>query len=74
MRTAVNSVARNVSEGWERIGKDKTNRYRIAAGSAREVKAGLLIADAWGWVEPTEMQEAMNLCDRSLAMLWRMTH
>jgi len=74
MRTAVNSIVRNVSEGWERCGKDKTQLYRVAAGSAREVKAGLLIADAWGWVEPAEMQEAMSLCDRSLAMLFRMTH
>jgi four helix bundle protein len=74
MKTAANSVARNVSEGWERIGKDKPHLYRIAAGSAREVRAGLLIADAWGWVEPAEMDDAMSLCDRLGAMLWRLTH
>jgi four helix bundle protein len=74
MKNAANSVARNVSEGWERIGKDKPHLYRIAAGSAREVRAGLLIADAWGWVDPAEMQLAMALTDRLGAMLWRLTH
>lgn len=74
MKNAANSVARNVSEGWERVGKDKPHLYRIAAGSAREVRAGLLIADAWGWIDPAELEVAMALCDRLGAMLWRLTH
>ena len=74
MRSASASIVRNASEGWERSGRDKTNHYRMAAGSAREVRGGLLIAEASGWIDAAEMAGPMELCDRALAMLWRMTH
>ena len=74
MRDAAHSVVRNSSEGWERAGRDKTNHYRMAAGSAREVHGGLLIAEASGWITAEEMAEPMELCDHALAMLWKMTH
>lgn len=74
MISAASSVARNVSEGRERAGKDKAHLYRVAAGSAREVKAGLQIAQAWGWLEHVEAESALALCDRLGAMLYRLTH
>jgi four helix bundle protein len=74
MISAASSVAQNVSEGWERNGKDKAHLYRVAAGSAREVKAGLQIAHAWGWLDRSETQGALALCDRLGAMLYRLTH
>ena len=74
MRTAASSVSRNLAEGRARAGKDRTHLYRIAAGSAEEVRAGLLIAGAWGWVSDDEVGAAMQLVDRLCAILWRLTH
>ena len=74
MRSAASSVSRNLAEGRARAGKDKPHLYRIAAGSAAEVRAGLLIAGAWGWVTAEEVGQAMALVDRLCAILWRLTH
>jgi type II secretory pathway component PulM len=48
--------------------------YRVAAGSAAEVRAALALARAWTFVPPARLATAETLLDRVLAMLWRLTH
>ena len=74
LRKAAASVPLNISEGRRRVGKDRIHHWRIAAGSAAEVRACLDVADAWGYLEPTNVEAALELIDRILAMLWRLTH
>ncbi len=72
VRRAASSVALNVAEGNRRAGQDRLQFFRIAAGSAAEVRAALEVAVAWGAIEASPMAEAQ--LDRVLAMLWRLTH
>jgi four helix bundle protein len=69
---AASSVAANVAEGNRRVGKDRLHFFRIAAGSADEVRAHLRVAHAWGWID-RQAEQALGLLDRELAMLYRLT-
>ena len=73
-RRAGTSAALNISEGMRRTGKDRLHLWRVAAGSAAELRTALQIADAWGYVASADLTEPLALLDRVLAMLWRMTH
>ena len=72
MRRAASSVALNIAEGNRRAGLDRVHFFRIAAGSAAEVKAALEIAAAWGMIDAAPVADAE--LDRVLAMLWKLTH
>lgn len=74
IRRAASSVSLNLSEGRRRSGRDRIHAWRIAAGSAEEVRASLLVADAWGYAEPELLAPSLALLDRISAMLYRMTH
>jgi four helix bundle protein len=73
IREAGTSIPLNFAEGRRRAGKDRNHHYRIAAGSADEVRAGLQVADAWGYIAPENIARALELIDRILAMAWRLT-
>ena len=62
----------NIAEGRWRTGKDKTNRFRIAAGSASELHACLELAEAWGLVSAALVAKPLEQIDRLLAMTWRL--
>ena len=72
LRRAASSVVLNIAEGNRRTGKDRVHFFRIAAGSAAEVRAALQVAQAWGSNGDAPAAEAE--LDRVLAMLWRLTH
>jgi four helix bundle protein len=74
IRRAASSVALNFAEGRKRIGADRLHSWRIAAGSAEEVRTALRVPLAWGDLAPAEVSEAIQLLDRLLAMAWRLTH
>jgi len=74
LRRAAASVPLNLAEGRRRSGRDRIHLWRVAAGSADEVVASLRVAEAWGAVEAAAIAPALGLCDRVLAMLWRLTH
>src|SRR5262245_12883167 len=74
LRRAAASVPLNLSEGRARVGRDRAHAYRIAAGSAGEVIAGLRVAEAWGYLELKEIEPTIGLANRVLAMTWRLTH
>ncbi len=73
MKKAAASIALNLREGRRRVGKDRTYLWRVAAGSADEVQAALLVAEAFGYVNEASLTRPLELVDRVLAMLWRMT-
>ena len=74
LRRAASSVALNIAEGNQRSGKDRLHSFRIAAGSAAEVRAALEVAQAWRLIEASRAVEPAAELDRVLAMLWRLTH
>ena len=74
IRSAASSVTLNLAEGSRRKGKDRLHLWRVAAGSAEEVRAALRAAEAWGDLEAPAVAPTLALLDRVLAMLWRLTH
>ncbi len=74
LRRAAASVSLNLSEGRRRNGKDRVHLWRVAAGSASEVVASLRVAEAFGYLQAAACAHSLALCDRVLAMLWRLTH
>jgi len=74
LRRAAASDPLNLSEGRRRHGKDRLHLWRVAAGSADEVVASLRVAEAFGLLDAAAIAPALGLCDRVLAMLWRLTH
>ena len=71
---AASSAAANLGEGNRRTGKDRTYRFRIAAGSADEVRVHLRVAVAWGWLSDEDVLESRETLDRLVAVTWRLTH
>jgi four helix bundle protein len=74
IRKAASSVPLNLSEGNRRSGADRLHHFRIAAGSAEEVRTALRVAAAWGDLQEAAMAEPLELLDRLLAMVWRLGH
>jgi four helix bundle protein len=70
---SASSVAANLAEGNKRVGRDRVQFFRIAAGSASETRAHLRVALAWGWIEASRVEQAFKLLDRELALLWGLT-
>ena len=73
-RRAATSVALNVEEGNRREGRDRRQLWRVAAGSAAELRSALQQALAWGYVDGTAVAAPLALIDRELALLWKLTH
>ena len=73
IRRAASSISLNLAEGAERSGKDRWRHYRIAAGSAEEVRVALRVGLAWGDLSGECVREPLELLDRLLGMLWRLT-
>ena len=73
MRRATQSFVLNLAEGNRRRGQDRIHLFRIAAGSAAEVKAGLDLAAAWGYLGEAQTGPAREQLDQLLALCWRLT-
>ena len=71
IRTAASSVTLNLAEGQRSGGGNQNRHYELAHGSANEVKGGLAVAEAWGWIDDAD--GARQILDRLLALLWRLT-
>jgi four helix bundle protein len=74
VKRAASSVPANIAEGARRQGADRLQHYRIAAGSASELRSHLAVATAWGDLDGGAAAAALGLLDRILAILWRLTH
>jgi len=67
-KRAASSVVLNIEEGNRRGGRDRQYHFSVAAGSAAELRAPLLIGVAWDYMaEPTE---ALELLDRLGGLLY----
>ena len=74
VRRASQSIVLCIAEGAQRVGRDRLHLYRVAAGSAAEVRAGLAIAKAWRYLAEPDLAQVEALLDRVIALLWRLTH
>ena len=72
IRRAATSVSLNLAEGQCSMKGNRQKHYAIAHGSANEMKAGLFVARAWGWID--QSNQALAIIDRLLALLWKLTH
>ena len=68
------SIALNVSEARLRVGLDRPDLFRKAAGSAGELTTGLRIAKARGYITAEDFAWIEADLDGVRAMLWRLTH
>ena len=66
------SVPANLAEGHGRIGRDRSNHWRIACASAKEVDSHLKLLDQAGAINRAGASEAMNAFDQVRAMTWRL--
>jgi four helix bundle protein len=69
---APTSVVLNRAEGARMTGGNQRRHYEIAHGSANELRAAIDLAIAWGWIE--EPTQVLELLDREMALLWKLTH
>ena len=72
LRRALSSVALNIAEGDQSQGGHRVARFSTAAGSNAEVRAGLRVAVAWGYVQRDDVEAGAELLDRVAAMLYRL--
>jgi four helix bundle protein len=74
LKRSASSVPLNIGEGAYSRGGNQLTRFQDAAGSANETRSALRVAEAWGYIRPTERAVVDALLDRVCAMLWRLTH
>ena len=67
------SVPMCLSEGRRRKGGDRLHLWRVASGSTEEVQTALRVAEASEYVSAGMIAEPLDVCDRLLAMTYRMT-
>ena len=69
---SASSVPANLAEGHGRIGRDRSNHWRIAYASAKEVDSHLTLLAHAGAINETGAREAMSAFDEVRAMTWRL--
>lgn len=72
LERAATSVVLNLAEGRRRFGGDRRHLFRIASGSAAEVRAALEVAEALGYLGTAQLGPVRGLLDRVCAMTWRL--
>ena len=71
-REAAQSVPLNIAEARKRFGGDRQHIFRVALGSAGEVRAALDSAMAWDYLQAEKLEKCLELLDREIAMLYRL--
>jgi len=74
VRRAGSSVLLTIAEGQKRNGRDRAHLYRVAAGSAAEVRTALEVGTAWGYLTNGIVVLPHRHIDRLLGLLWGLTH
>ena len=70
---AMNSVVLNIAEAdGNDLGTAKA-RFASACGSAKEVRAGMQLAVAYGYVSSSRIDEVDTALDEVCAMSWRLS-
>jgi four helix bundle protein len=73
MNRATNSVVLNIAEADGNDAGTARARFASACGSAKEVRAGLQLAVAYGYVPGTKVAEVDIALDEICAMSWRLS-
>ena len=73
MKRAASSVVLNLAEGRERRGRDRGHLFRIASGSAAEVRAAVHLAIAWGYAPASDLETQLAVHDRLAGLLYGLT-
>ena len=71
---AANSVPANLAEGDGRFGRDRSNHWRIAYASAKEVDSHLSLLAQTGVVSRAKANDALKAFDEVRAMTWCLLH
>ena len=74
LKKAVTSVPLNLNEGRRRTGRDRLYLWRVAAGSADEARACLLVAEAWGYVRKESCERIVARYDHVVGSLWKLVN
>ena len=69
---SASSVPANLAEGHGRFGRDRSNHWRIAYASAKEVDSHLELLAHAGAISRDGACEAMKAFDQVRAMTWRL--
>ena len=69
---SASSVPANLAEGHGRFGRDRSNHWRIAYASAKEVDSHLALLAHAGAISRSGVRDAMNAFDQVRAMTWRL--
>ena len=72
LRRAAQSIALNIAEAGGSTRGNRRNRLESALGSAREARACLAVADAFGYVELASLANIDRALDRICARLYGM--
>jgi four helix bundle protein len=70
---AMNSVVLNIAEADGNDAGTARARFASACGSAKEVRAGLQLAVAYGYVPDTKVESVDIELDEVCAMSWRLS-
>ncbi|MDH3624496.1 MAG: four helix bundle protein [Myxococcales bacterium] len=73
VRRAMNSVVLNIAEAEGNDPGTARARFASACGSAKEVRAGLQLARAYGYVGQRRFAELDIALDQVCAMSWRLS-
>ena len=69
---SASSVPANIAEGHGRVGRNRSNHWRIAYASAKEVESQLTLLAHAGAISRTGARDAMQGFDQVRAMTWRL--
>ena len=70
---AMNSVVLNIAEADGNDAGTAKARFSTACGSAKEVRAGLQLAVAYGYVSSSRVAKVDTALDEVCAMSWRLS-
>ena len=73
MHRAMNSVVLNIAEADGNDAGTAKARFATACGSAKEVRAGLQLAVAYGYVTGARIRAVETALDEVCAMSWRLS-
>jgi len=73
IQRAMNSVVLNIAEANGNDPGTAKARFASACGSAKEVRAGMQLAVAYGYVPTTKVKTADIALDEVCAMSWRLS-
>ena len=73
VRRAMNSVVLNIAEADGNDAGTARARFATACGSAKEVRAGLQLAAAYGYLGPSRLAKVDTALDEVCAMSWKLS-